>query len=51
MPKEVEKTTVTVYRPIKDLNGMVQGFEPIEVEPEKAESVILPGGLLDRPKY
>lgn len=52
MPKdEIKKTLTTVYRPVKDANGMTQGFEEIEVDPEKAESVILPGGLSSRPKY
>ncbi len=55
MPKdkdnEIKRELVTVYRPVKDLNGMTQGFEAIEVDPEKAESTILPGGLLDRPNY
>jgi len=37
--------TVKVWRPLKDANDIVQGWEEIDIPESQAKATILPGGL------
>jgi hypothetical protein len=46
-----EPVTVTIYRPVKDLNGFTIGYEPVQVPVTQAETKVLPGGLAGKPNF